>query len=298
MATKGSTMSKSGPTGSVARGLRPDSTTLPTGSARSLLLTVLGDFVWPTGKPVWTWSLLYVLKGLGVEEQTARQAIARAASSGWIEAERHGREVRWSLTPAGRAIFESGSPRVRSMSDPFSRWDGTWLTLLVTIPHTHRTARKKLYAGLTWAGFGNPAPGVWLSPHPERRAEVAGLIDELDLNEHTMSIVGKLDGVGITESDVVVKGWDLAALEDHYEDILGALTNLRPAAGDDMMFAYVRMVGEWQRFPRTDPQLPEALLPDWIGRRVARQIEALRAQWVDRVHAHFEQINADEDPTK
>lgn len=45
--------------------------------ARSLLMTVLGELVSPTGKPVWTSSLLCVMKGLGIEEQTIRQVIAR-----------------------------------------------------------------------------------------------------------------------------------------------------------------------------------------------------------------------------
>jgi phenylacetic acid degradation operon negative regulatory protein len=273
--------------------LKPDYSSLTPGSARSLLLTILGELVWPSERPVWTWSLLYVLKGLGLEEQTARQAVARAAASGWIEAERHGREVLWSLTPAGRRIFEQGSPRVRSMSNPFSAWDGTWLTLLVSIPHTHRSTRKKLYAGLTWAGFGNPAPGVWVSPHPERSGEVAGLIDELALQDHTMSFVGKVNGVGISEKAIVKQGWDLIALADHYEAVLQAFSDVRPAPGDEMLFAHIRMVSEWQRFPLSDPQLPEALLPDWIGRRVARHIEALRGQWSDRVHARWAQINAD-----
>ncbi|MDT7771332.1 MAG: PaaX-like protein, partial [Pseudonocardiales bacterium] len=39
-------------------GSRP---TVAAGSARSLLLTVLGELVYPNGKPVWTASLLYVL---------------------------------------------------------------------------------------------------------------------------------------------------------------------------------------------------------------------------------------------
>ncbi|GLZ15774.1 PaaX family transcriptional regulator [Actinomadura sp. NBRC 104425] len=272
--------------------LKSDFSSLAPGSARSLLLTVLGEFVWPNGKPVWTSSLLHVLKGLGIEEQTARQAIARAASSGWIEGERHGREVRWSLTERGKRIFEEGSPRVRSMSDPFSNWNGTWLTLLVTIPHTHRTTRKKLYSGLTWAGFGNPASGVWVSPHPERSAEVAGLIDQLELREHTISFVGRVGDVGIPEERIVEEGWDLAALEEHYKKVLDAITGLRPAPGDEMLFTHVRMVSEWQRFPLRDPQLPEALLPDWIGRRAARHIEALRAQWWDQVQAHWAKINS------
>jgi phenylacetic acid degradation operon negative regulatory protein len=265
---------------------------LTPGSARSLLLTVLGEFVWPGGGPVWTSALLYVLTGLGVEEQTARQAIARAAASGWIEAERQGRAVRWSLTAAGRRIFEEGSPRVRSMSDPFSGWDGSWLTLLVTIPHTHRTARKKLYSGLTWAGFGNPTPGVWLSPHPERKTEVAGLIGQLGLGGHTMSFVGRAGQVGLAEQEIVAQGWDLAALAAHYEAVLAALRGPVPGDADARLFAHVRMISEWQRFPFSDPQLPEALLPDWIGRRAARHIEAMRAQGRDQVHARWAEINA------
>jgi phenylacetic acid degradation operon negative regulatory protein len=35
------------------------------GSARSQLLTVLGELVMPNGNSVWTSSLLYVLTGLG-----------------------------------------------------------------------------------------------------------------------------------------------------------------------------------------------------------------------------------------
>ncbi|HZZ48901.1 MAG TPA: PaaX family transcriptional regulator, partial [Pseudonocardia sp.] len=69
------------------------------GSARSLLLTVLGELVVPAGEPVWTASLLYVLAGLDVSEQTARQTLVRASDKGWITSERVGREVRWSVTP-------------------------------------------------------------------------------------------------------------------------------------------------------------------------------------------------------
>src|ERR1700710_423163 len=93
---------------------------LTPGSARSLLQTILGEMVWPTGNSVWTSTLVHVLGGLGIEEQTARQAIARAGAQGWILPERHGREVRWSLAPRLASIFESGSRRVLSLSDPFT----------------------------------------------------------------------------------------------------------------------------------------------------------------------------------
>lgn len=271
--------------------LLPEGAALAPGSARSLLVTILGELVWPTGQPVWTSSLVQVLKGLGIEEQTARQAIARGAQSGWMVPERRGREVSWSLGPKLQHIFEVGSQRVFSLSDPFSEWEGTWLSVLVTIPTSHRRTRRPLYAGLTWAGFGNPVPGLWLSPHVERAGEVRHLLDELDLHEHAISMVGRVEGIGITESDIVSRGWDLAALALHYEQILTAVSDLDPAPGDETLYAFLRMISEWQELPRTDPQLPETLLPDWIGRRVARQIEALRAQWTPAVRSRFAQIN-------
>ncbi|HEX9540543.1 MAG TPA: hypothetical protein VGA04_20460, partial [Streptosporangiaceae bacterium] len=45
------------------------------GSARSLLLTVLGEFALPSGEPSWTSTLLHVADGLGVEEKSTRQAL-------------------------------------------------------------------------------------------------------------------------------------------------------------------------------------------------------------------------------
>jgi phenylacetic acid degradation operon negative regulatory protein len=267
--------------------LRPGDATFAAGSARSLLVTILGELVWPTGQAVWTSTLVHLLCGLGFEERTARQAIARGAASDWMIPTRHGREVRWTLGERLARIFGTGAPRVFSLSDPFADWDGTWLAVVVTIPASHRSARRPLYAGLTWAGLGNPAPGLWLTPHVERVDEVAALIDDLDLHAHCVSLVGSLDRVGLGEREVVERGWDLAALTEHYEQVLTAIDLLDPAPGEETVYAFLRMISEWQELPRTDPQLPEALVPDWIGRRVARRIEALRDQWTPSVRATF-----------
>jgi phenylacetic acid degradation operon negative regulatory protein len=267
---------------------------LSLGSARSVLLTVLGELVWPEDRPVWTAALLYVLKGLGIEEQTARQAIARGAAAGWITGERQGREVRWSLTEHGKQLIAEGAARVTSMSARTTGWDGRWLTLLATIPHTHRTTRKHLYAGLTWAGFGNPTPGVWVSPHPERREEAARLIGELGLTEHTLSFVGPSASIGLSDADIVERAWNLAELRTRYAGVLEALAEIDPEPGDPMLFAHIQVVGEWQRVPFSDPQLPAELLPDWIGREVNTRLEALREKWSPDVHARWAQINTDD----
>lgn len=265
---------------------------LTPGSARSLLLTILGELVWPTHAPAWTSSLLYVMNGLGIEERTARQAIVRGADSGWIEPVRSGREVAWSMSAQLADVFETGSRRVESLSDPFLEWDGTWLILLVTIPLALRTSRKKLYSGLEWAGFGNPTAGVWLTPHSERREQVDDLVSGLGLAESTMSFLGKTDSIGLTEAQIVRSGWDLESLEQRYREVAAQFDNPHPAPGDDTLFTHIRVLAELQRLPFSDPQLPEALLPDWIGRRVTSHLQHLRSEWAPEVHARWADLNA------
>jgi phenylacetic acid degradation operon negative regulatory protein len=255
------------------------------------LFTVLGELVWPTGEPVRTATLVHVMTGLGVEEQTGRQAIARAAASDWIQPERKGREVSWSLTPKIMDIFVTGSARVYSLSQAYDDWDGRWLAVMPTIPTSHRHARRPLYAGLTWAGFGDPAPGLWISPHVERAEEIAWLIEDLGLVEHTVSFVGTVEAVGITEAQIVSRGWDLQTLAAHYEQVDSQLARLRPGTDDEIVLDHIRTLNQWQEFPRTDPQLPEALLPDWVGRRVARRIEELREEWAPVVHRRYAELN-------
>ena len=53
-------------------------------SARSLLMTILGEFVLPRGGSVWTQVLVSALALFGVEDKSARQALARTAAEGWL----------------------------------------------------------------------------------------------------------------------------------------------------------------------------------------------------------------------
>jgi len=189
-------------------------------------------------------------------------------------------------------VFEIGSRRVEALSDPFLDWDGNWLILLVTIPLALRTSRKKLYSGLEWAGFGNPSAGVWLTPHSERRAQVDEVVTGLGLAEFTMSFLGKTDSIGLSEERIVRDGWDLDALAERYKELEKEFRNPAPKAGDDQLFTHIRATAELQRLPFSDPQLPEALLPDWIGRRVTSRLQDLRRIWGPAVHARWAEINA------
>lgn len=265
-----------------------DSATVPTytrrqetgaSSARSLLLTVFGEYVLPQGQAVWTATLLHVLSGLGVEEKSARQALNRMAADGWIVAERSGRRVRWWLTEHGRTLLSEGAERIYSFGRDRDSWDGRWLVLLASVPESKRELRHQLRTGLTWAGLGSPAPGVWISPHASREAEAKQVVESLGLELVVFSFYGPFAGIG-SERGMVEQAWHLGDLATAYEEFVGEFAGLRPGPGDQVLLAQIRLVHEWRRFPRLDPQLPQELLPPhWIGIRAANVFNDLHQQW-------------------
>lgn len=296
MATPDSVYEPEGPDGSALRRRELGQT-----SARSLLLTVLGEFVLPAGEPVWTRALLDVLGALGVEAKSARQALARTAGEGLLTSDRDGRRVRWSLTPAGSELLSDGAARIYGFGRPTTGWDGRWLVLLASVPESRRRLRHRLRTRLAWAGLGSPAPGVWVSPDPGKEARVAAVLDELDLAGSGYSFVGHYGGIGRAD-DIVAQAWDLDVVERAYSEFLdefgphldpasaascaAAATSAPGAAGPatddggDVLARQVRLVHAWRRFPFLDPELPAELLPErWAGSRAAELFTTLHERW-------------------
>ena len=248
-------------------------------SARSLLLTLLGEFVRPRGEPVWTSTLVTVLGRLGVEEKSARQALARTAAEGWLLSERSGRRVRWSLSAPGRRLLTEGADRIYSFNAALPEWDGEWLLLLVSVPESQRALRHRLRTRLTWAGFGSPAPGMWLSPHPDREVECDAVLGELGLRAAAMSFRARFGAIG-EQRALVAQAWDVQEISAHYEGFIREFSGLTPEPGDGVLLAQTRLVHEWRRFPFLDPRLPQTLLPTgWSGARAATLFQARHADW-------------------
>ncbi|MFI7194114.1 PaaX family transcriptional regulator [Nocardia nova] len=261
-----------------------------TRSARSVLITVLGELVEPYGQPVRTAALLYVMKGLGFGAHAGRQAIARTGSSGLIAARRDGRETLWTLTDKAHRLFTEGDVRVFSTDIDTTQWDGRWLVVNVPIPESHRSTRKKLYAALRWAGFGNPTPGVWVTPHTGRAAEAAKAIDALGLTANTVSFIGTTAAAGISEEELVRRSWDLDAAEDAYDALLERFDSHAFGSDDELLFNHVELADALRRMTYVDPRLPEVLLPDWHGQRAAKRLRDLRAEWTPAAHARWRDI--------
>jgi phenylacetic acid degradation operon negative regulatory protein len=261
------------------------------GSARSLLLTVLGEFVVPSGEAVWTSTLVYALTGVGTAENSARQAIARSAAAGWLEGRKEGRQVRWRLTAAGRRVIESGSRRVSALSAPRPEWDGRWRVFVITVPNSQRDSRRKLYRGLSWAGFGNPTTGTWVTPNAEAVGPAAEVVEDLGLSPWCLSFEGSGLGVGLTDQDIVDQAWDLHAIAQNYAESLGRFAGLPVQDGDEALFTQIALVNELQRFPFMDPRLPFGLLPaNWLGRTAPARFQEIRAQWHDAAHARWREL--------
>ncbi|WP_166459782.1 PaaX family transcriptional regulator [Amycolatopsis pithecellobii] len=264
-------------------------------SARSLLTTLLGEFVLPRGRPVWTSTLVDVLAVFGVEEKSARQALARTAAEGWLVSERVGRRVRWSLTAPGRRLLTEGAARIYGFGRDRNAWDGRWLMLLVSVPETKRDLRHSLRTRLTWAGFGSPTPGVWISADAGRQDEAASIVRELGLDREAMSFVASYGQIGDQDA-MVSRAWDLTALEERYEGFIDEFTGLQPATGDEALHAQTRLVHEWRRFPFLDPQLPVSLLPaNWSGVQAAELFHRKHVEWRVLAQEHWDLLTTEEE---
>ncbi len=262
-------------------------------SAKGLLFTVLGEFVLPSGGAAWTSAFIDALGRLGVEEKACRQALMRTAADGWLTADRAGRRASWRLTASGVQLLTEGTQRIYGFAAARSQWDGRWLMILVRTPESERPARHRLRTRLSWAGFGSPAPGIWLSPDASLQAEAerilagAGLRDEAQIFLASHAGGGELAGLAR-------QAWDLDRIEQRYEQFIAEFSAAARADANhtDALARVTELVHAWRRFPWLDPVLPAALLPPgWSGTRAAAVFSAQHARWSAAAVAEWHRIS-------
>jgi phenylacetic acid degradation operon negative regulatory protein len=255
-------------------------------------MTILGEFVLPRGGPAWTSTLVDALGMFEVEEKSARQALSRIAAEGWLRSQRFGRRVQWSLTAPGRRLLHEGAERIYGFGSGDHTWDGRWLVVLVSIPESMRDLRHKLRTRLSWAGFGSPTPGVWITPRPEAEADAKLILDELALPGQVMSFVANYGALG-KEQDMVAAAWDLGDVANRYQRFIAEFTDLKPQTDDDVFRAQTRLVHEWRRFPFLDPQLPAELLPpQWIGTAATQLFNDRHTRWRDTAQRRWNALTS------
>ncbi len=261
-------------------------------SARSLLLTILGEFVHPRHDTVWTATVLEALATLGVEEKSARQALTRTASEGLLTSTRHGRRGLWALTPSGATLLEEGTRRIYGFLREPHPWDGRWLVLSVPIPETQRQLRHRLRTRLTWLGLGSPTSGLWVTPDTSKDRAVHAVVEDLGLASHAFAWIGPATGTG-DEGRLLTDAWDLADVEDRYLLFLADFAQRHASRATEAFVNQVEMVQEWRRFPFLDPDLPAELLDhDWPGVRAADLFHRQHGAWHEAAQAEWERLDA------
>jgi len=257
-------------------------------SASGLLFTLLGEFVLAGDGTAWTSAVIAAFERLGAEEKATRQALMRTAAAGWLRAEKVGRRTRWHLTDAARQLLTDGAERIYSFSGTAENWDGRWLLVAARIPDGDRGARHVMRTRLSWAGFGSLGHGLWISAHTEREAEAAQVLREAGIAGDAHLFVATRSGPADAGA-MVHAAWDLAAIEQEYEQFIGEFSDARPG---DALARQVGLVHAWRRFPAIDPALPRDLLPArWSGLEAARLFADLHERWSAPAQAEWRRLN-------
>lgn len=262
------------------------------GSAKSVMLTVFGEFVLPGGGSAWTGTLVDALATVGYQDRNARQVLTRLRDDGRIDSERLGRRTRWHLTGDGRALLEAGSERIYRFGQRAERWDGTWLLVQCPVPETLRRERRLLQTRLSFEGFGFLSPTVAVSPHRELEEAANRVLTDLGLADLAVVVAGTTGSLS-PDASILARAWDLDELGDAYRMFVDRFDRRDPSGGRDRFAELIHLVHAWRRFPFRDPEVPTQLLPDdWVGGRARALFEDRRSRWGPDAGTFFKELEA------
>jgi phenylacetic acid degradation operon negative regulatory protein len=260
-------------------------------AARSLLLTVLGEYVLPRPQGVWQETLVGAMVSLGYTQQAARQALARSTRDGWLATERRGRRARLTLTDRTAELLRTGAERIYSFGQPWE-WDGRWLLVMLRVPEESRAVRHQLRSRLAWTGLGSLGAGVWLTPHVEREGELANAINDEPAAD-ARSFVAELGEIGDPQQ-LVADGWDLDRVRAQYIAFVDDFTRVRAVTPEACFRQQTLLVHAWRKFPFLDPDLPELLLPSaWPRERAHALFVNRHERWRARATEFFEELEGE-----
>ncbi|MGW7442094.1 PaaX family transcriptional regulator [Kitasatospora sp. NPDC054795] len=252
----------------------------------SLIHTVYGEFVRRLGGWISIADLIALLAELDVDGPAVRSAISRLKKAGTLLQERRA-GTGYRLALAMEPVFEEGDRRIFHSLEPAELADG-WVVAVFSVPESARAHRHQLRSRLSWLGFGNAAPGVWLAPArllPDARR----LLDRLGLSAYVHLFLSA-EYAGFADlRTAVASWWDLPAIGAQYGAFADAwhpaaeeLRGRSPVDPAEAFRDYVPMLTRWRRLPYLDPGLPAPLLPaDWNAvpaRAVFTELHGLLAE--------------------
>ena len=297
---------------------------MPPAQPKSLILDVYGGFVRRLGGWIAVADVISLLGDLGVDERAVRSAVSRMKRRGLLVQERQRGAVGYALSPEARVILEEGDRRIFAARQPADLAEG-WVLATFSVPESERERRHVLRSRLTWLGFGNVAPGVWVAPR-HRLDDASDLLGRLGLAGYVDLFSAHYEGFDDARR-MVERCWDLVGLRALYggfltaqEPVLERWSGVEPAGSggttepagsggrtkpagsggqaaptdDRAAFVdYVFALDQWRRLPYLDPGLPTELLPEgWEGRGAADLFFALAERLEKPATRYVEEVVA------
>ena len=237
-------------------------------SARSVLVTILGDALLPVSKSAWLSQLFKLAAPYDFSSRLVRTSLFRLADEGWVTSERHGRQSKCILTPFGEREFADAAAQIYSNDRP--ALDGQWTLVLFDGARTSARERDKLARHLGWHGFVALERGVLASPIcgaetvrqilAEAFPQVLSAVAEAEFPD-----IGVLVQEGFFASafafDEIEKAY--RSFVDTYAELDDGLAKLSPM---DAYCARTMLIHDLRRITLRMPPLPGELLPTpWFG---------------------------------
>ena len=261
---------------------------------RSLIVTIYGLYAREAGGWLSVAALIRLMASLAIDEPAVRSAISRLKRRGILVADRIDGAAGYGLSDQAKAILAEGDRRIfgRRVAKP----EDGWVLAVFSVPETERTRRHTLRSRLSWLGFGNVAPGVWIAP-AHVAAEARDTLGRLDLTVYVdLFTVHAIDASNLSRD--VARWWDLERIEATYAEYLRHWRPIshtwqhRGLVDPELAFAdYVRTLTAWRRLPYLDPGLPAAMLPsDWQAAEAAEVFFALHDRLRTPAHEFVESV--------
>lgn len=275
-------------------GHRPGRRLLNAGGARSMLLTLLGEYLLPWGRPVWARTMIGAMERLGFDETAARQAITRARNDGWIVTTPVGRRGLVALTPDGEELLREGRDRLTLFAGQSDIWDGSVTLLTLDTAGLAPARRDELRNRLRWSGFGQLTPSLHLSFAPGAEGQAVIALSELELRDRAASFRARPGQLGDPRT-LVEQAWDLDEIAEARHSFI---TEAEQAAqGDDPFAASARILHAWRHLPLRDPGLPRDCEPaQWTGEHPAAAYRRLSARFERAANRSWARLAEDDEP--
>lgn len=262
---------------------------------RSLIVTIYGSYARAAGGWMSVASLIRLMDALGVDEPAVRSSTSRLKRRGILEAARVDGAAGYALSDQAQAILAEGDRRI--FARPTATLAAGWVLAVFSVPEAERAKRHTLRSRLSWLGFGNVAPGVWIAP-AHLAGETTDVLARLSLLQYVDLFAAQPVAVDDLQAEVA-RWWDLDRIQDYYaayvrrwRPVAAAWARRRRVEAESAFADYVHALNAWRRLPYLDPGLPSELLPaGWQGTEAADVFFALRERLAAPAHDHVVQVS-------